>query len=269
MLGAVKISSQPALGQYIQPRRYGCCTDYCGHINGRRILQLEEGNQRWCGRVDSNHHGIATASPSSWCVCQFRHDRTEENSFILAARPETSKPLECVRRFYPEKFAAKNRIITSSEWSEPVVAASRLWRCRRLRCRSRSYWRGLGCRRRGFRVSSRGSIRRLPRTYPLSPPSPDAHTMNITAHHVVACESTVAAPRGPNAVWLPAPPNAPARSAALPLCSSTTMISTRQFITKNAVSSQGAQRNPTMITAKPISSATVHFIQDGISYTSI
>jgi hypothetical protein len=25
--------------------------------------------------VDSNHHGIATASPSSWCVCQFRHDR--------------------------------------------------------------------------------------------------------------------------------------------------------------------------------------------------
>jgi hypothetical protein len=26
--------------------------------------------------VDSNHHGIATASPSSWCVCQFRHDRT-------------------------------------------------------------------------------------------------------------------------------------------------------------------------------------------------
>jgi hypothetical protein len=33
--------------------------------------------RRWCGRVDSNHHGIATASPSSWCVCQFRHDRTE------------------------------------------------------------------------------------------------------------------------------------------------------------------------------------------------
>src|SRR5208282_5000616 len=32
----------------------------------------------WCGRVDSNHHGIATASPSSWCVCQFRHDRVSE-----------------------------------------------------------------------------------------------------------------------------------------------------------------------------------------------
>jgi uncharacterized protein len=29
----------------------------------------------WCGREDSNLHGIATASPSSWCVCQFRHYR--------------------------------------------------------------------------------------------------------------------------------------------------------------------------------------------------
>jgi hypothetical protein len=29
--------------------------------------------------VDSNHHGIATASPSSWCVCQFRHDRNSLN----------------------------------------------------------------------------------------------------------------------------------------------------------------------------------------------
>ena len=36
----------------------------------------------WCGRVDSNHHGIATASPSSWCVCQFRHDRTEVRSIF-------------------------------------------------------------------------------------------------------------------------------------------------------------------------------------------
>ena len=33
--------------------------------------------------------------------------------------------------------------------------------------------------------------------------------MNITAHHVVARERNVAAPRGPNAVWLPDPPKAP------------------------------------------------------------
>src|SRR3984957_1343212 len=43
-----------------------------------------------------------------------------------------------------------------------------------------------------------------------------AQIMNITAHQVVACERSVAAPRGPKAVWLPAPPKAPARSAALP-----------------------------------------------------
>jgi hypothetical protein len=29
----------------------------------------------WCGRGDSNPHALAGASPSSWCVCQFRHFR--------------------------------------------------------------------------------------------------------------------------------------------------------------------------------------------------
>ena len=33
----------------------------------------------WCGRGDSNPYGIATASPSSWCVCQFRHFRVVVN----------------------------------------------------------------------------------------------------------------------------------------------------------------------------------------------
>ena len=28
-----------------------------------------------CGRGDSNPHALASASPSSWCVCQFRHFR--------------------------------------------------------------------------------------------------------------------------------------------------------------------------------------------------
>jgi hypothetical protein len=35
---------------------------------------------KWCGREDSNLHGIATASPSSWCVCQFRHYRISQTS---------------------------------------------------------------------------------------------------------------------------------------------------------------------------------------------
>src|SRR6266849_2166709 len=101
-----------------------------------------------------------------------------------------------------------------------------------------------------------------------------AQTMNITAHQVVARESTVAAPRGPNAVWLPAPPKAPARSAALPLCSSTTMIRNKQFTTKNVGNSHENQResesrHPRTINANPAASATAHFIQPGISKTSL
>src|SRR5713101_7351426 len=97
-----------------------------------------------------------------------------------------------------------------------------------------------------------------------------AQSMNMMAHHVVAFERTLAAPRGPKAVWLPAPPNAPARSAALPLCSRTTMISTRQLTTKNVGNTQKNQResdslHPATIMAAPISNATVHFIQPGIS----
>ena len=100
--------------------------------------------------------------------------------------------------------------------------------------------------------------------------SASAQTMNITAHHVVARESTVAAPRGPNAVWLPAPPNAPAMSAAFPLCSSTTMIRNRQLITKNVGSSQENHREseslqPTAINPNPRANEIAHFIQPDIS----
>jgi hypothetical protein len=43
-------------------------------IYGRRSRPLAI----WCGRGDSNPHDIAIASPSSWCVCQFRHFRDED-----------------------------------------------------------------------------------------------------------------------------------------------------------------------------------------------
>jgi hypothetical protein len=52
--------------------------------------------------------------------------------------------------------------------------------------------------------------------------------MNRTAEAVVAFESSVADPRGPNAVCEPIPPNAPAKSAAFPLCNRTTTIRNRQ-----------------------------------------
>lgn len=51
--------------------------------------------------------------------------------------------------------------------------------------------------------------------------------MNTAAAIVVALERTVAEPRGPKAVWEPMPPKAPAKSAALPLCSRTTPIKTK------------------------------------------
>ena len=63
-------------------------------------------------------------------------------------------------------------------------------------------------------------------------------TMNNAAEIVVALERSVAEPRGPKAVCDPIPPNAPARSAALPLCSKTTMIRNRHTTTctiKNSI----------------------------------
>ena len=51
------------------------------------------------------------------------------------------------------------------------------------------------------------------------------------ADQVVALVSTVAAPRGPKAVWLPWPPKAAAKSPLLPLWSSTTAIRNKQTIT--------------------------------------
>jgi hypothetical protein len=101
-----------------------------------------------------------------------------------------------------------------------------------------------------------------------------AQSMNMTAHHVVALERTLAAPRGPKAVWLPAPPKAPARSAALPLWSKTTTINTRQLATKNAGNTQKSQResaslHPAVIIPTPTNNAIAHFIQPGISKTSL
>lgn len=59
--------------------------------------------------------------------------------------------------------------------------------------------------------------------------------INKTAEIVVALESRVVEPRGPKAVCEPCPPNAPARSAAFPLCSNTTMIRNRHTITCRVV----------------------------------
>src|SRR5229473_309209 len=95
-----------------------------------------------------------------------------------------------------------------------------------------------------------------------------AHTMNMMAHQVVALDKIVAAPRGPKAVWLPAPPKAPAISAALPLCSSTTMIRNKQLITKNVGSRKESHEfeslQPRAINPNPRAKEIAHFIQPGM-----
>jgi hypothetical protein len=50
--------------------------------------------ETWCGGKDSNLHGIATASPSSWCVCQFRHHRKKPlaTAGVLFGRPLEERP---------------------------------------------------------------------------------------------------------------------------------------------------------------------------------
>ena len=59
---------------------------------------MSQKEENWCGGKDSNLHGIATASPSSWCVCQFRHHRIKLNRcFCLLL--SSGSPLEVTAAF--------------------------------------------------------------------------------------------------------------------------------------------------------------------------
>src|SRR5487761_280869 len=89
--------------------------------------------------------------------------------------------------------------------------------------------------------------------------------MNMMAHHVVALERKVAAPRGPNAVWLPAPPQAPARPAASPPCSMMTMINRPQMTTCKVTSTKYTFQ-PSVSRPNPTANEIAHFTSFGISY---
>ncbi len=65
--------------------------------------------------------------------------------------------------------------------------------------------------------------------------------MKSPAATVVAFDKTVAVPRGPNTVCEPMPPNAPARSAAFPLCNRTTRIKIKHTITCTVVTAMRSQ----------------------------
>jgi hypothetical protein len=88
--------------------------------------------------------------------------------------------------------------------------------------------------------------------------------MKTMAHHVVAFVRKVAAPRGPNAVWLPAPPNAPAKSAAEPLCNMITKISKRQTRTCKVTSTK-LKFQPSHTSSTAAIRAITHFAVFGIS----
>jgi hypothetical protein len=90
-------------------------------------------------------------------------------------------------------------------------------------------------------------------------------SMNMMAHHVVALERKVAAPRGPKAVWLPAPPKAPAKSAASPLCSMMTTINSPQMTTCKVTSTKYTFQ-PSASRPKPTASEIAHFTSLGISF---
>ena len=57
-------------------------------------------SEGWCGRGDSNPHALASASPSSWCVCQFRHFRNEgeHDDRLLLDRRGGRRCRRCRRR---------------------------------------------------------------------------------------------------------------------------------------------------------------------------
>jgi hypothetical protein len=76
----------------------------------------------------------------------------------------------------------------------------------------------------GFFVCSSNTVEPRPALRVAMIESESEVIMNRIAEIVVALESKVAEPRGPNAVCDPIPPNAPARSAAFPLCKRTTII---------------------------------------------
>jgi hypothetical protein len=83
-----------------------------------RRAQVSEG---WCGRGDSNPYALASASPSSWCVCQFRHFRMEgdERETFDLIKPRTHGQPFSRRSVSPSRrqalSAGGNRCLSSSD----------------------------------------------------------------------------------------------------------------------------------------------------------
>ena len=77
----------------------------------------------WCGRGDSNPYGIATASPSSWCVCQFRHFRVRFSTAPIRQRlptPEIPEPRRTLSIF--QRSGGNNRLGTARKHAQNARA---------------------------------------------------------------------------------------------------------------------------------------------------
>src|SRR5215208_736016 len=153
------------------------------HERASRLAKRAARRVEWCGRGDSNPHGIATASPSSWCVCQFRHFRVEGRR---AEDPPLRSLYRPVRKRRPYFFAGVSA--GGAGAGAGVVAAG-----------------GAGF---GGSVAGGGAAgARAGARPPITDPGPrwptiprtSAPTTNSTAQTVVARESTVAPLRAPNA----------------------------------------------------------------------
>ena len=79
----------------------------------------------WCGRGDSNPHEIAPASPSSWCVCQFRHFRMRCARAPHEWRPVRLASLKVYGRHPSRANACRARVVGSAHYPRPGGAQGR------------------------------------------------------------------------------------------------------------------------------------------------
>jgi hypothetical protein len=190
-------------------------------------------DQYWCGREDSNLHEIAPASPSSWCVCQFRHFRKWCEPEALASEIVFYLPGVAGGVFVAVGFgdaageaagaAALGEADGAGDWlaagvvdvgvGDPLTGGAAIGSCA-------------------------GPCTPLMTELLLRPttPSPKAPSMNSVARTVVALVRKVAPARAPNAVWLLDPPNAAAMSPPLPCWSRTTTRRRKQISTYSPTS---------------------------------
>ena len=175
-----------------------------GEVNPRAIGE----DQVWCGSGDLNPDAPKSASPSSWCVCQFRHFRAEGRS-----KTKTRAYFAGVVAGAAGVDAGGVDVAGGVAGAADGVAAGAVDRG-------------------GVSGLAAGGGAGVPLTTDPVPRCPmiesaSANSMKRTAATEVALVSSVAPERAPNAAWLLLPPNALAISPPRPCCRRITSESTK------------------------------------------